>query len=47
MQRRVNLSQFCSSNYISESTLKRYFRKVNILLEPLGYVYMYVRNNSH
>lgn len=41
MQRRVNLSQFCSSNYISESTLKRYFRKVNILLEPLG-VRLYV-----
>ena len=32
----VDFSQFCSSNYMSESTLKRYLRKVNTLLDPLG-----------
>lgn len=32
----VGFSLFCYSNYISESTLKRYFRKVNILLDPFG-----------
>lgn len=34
-QKSVEFSHFCSSNYMSESTLKRCFRKVNILLNPL------------
>lgn len=32
----VDFLEFCETLFISESTLKRYLRKVNLLLQPLG-----------
>lgn len=35
-QKKINIKEFCTSQYLSESTFRRYLRKVNSLLETLN-----------